>query len=209
MTKSNARAAGAAPDADEERPPRGRRPKLTHALTDALCAALSTGAPITVCVKANGFDRSTYYDWLDTGLDDLEAGRRTVHGYFADRVPQAMAKGELSYWAIIAEAARSASAKDKDGKPAHKPAVVAAKVAAAKVALAALRTRWGKRYKSYSETKNLRRPGEGGGGDEDMPPPLPPPEEVEEGEFDFKRLPAEERRELVRLMRKARGLAEG
>lgn len=191
MTKRTTRAAGAAPGAEGKRP-RGRPPKLTHALTEAVCKALATGAPITVCAQRYGFNRDTYYAWLARGLDDLEEGRRTAYADFATKARVAVAEGELGYWEAIREASQSARSTKKDGPPANKPAVVAAKAAAAKVALNALRTRWGKRYKTYSETRRA---------DADLPEELLPPPEEPAGDIDPRTLPPEKRRQYLALVR--------
>lgn len=182
----------------------GRPPKLSHALIDAVCDSLETGAPITVCARRHGFDRTTYHAWREQGRLDLAEGRRTLHAVFTQRVTESEALGELGYWEDIREGARAGSRLNKDGKPVDSPRRVAAKVQSASVALKALRTRWGRRYKTFTESQRMEPRGEG----EPLPPAGPPPGEEEGGALNPAALSPEERRLYLKLKRKLRGLPE-
>lgn len=168
----------------------GRTTKLTRELTEKICSALSTGAPVTVCAKANGIHRDTYYAWVETGLDDMAEGRHTLHAEFAEKVARSVAQGELSYWEVIRDAAQ-ATKPVGNGARRLGPDQVRAKVQAAKVALAALRTRWGRRYNRMSQV-----PGRDGQLDDATPPAVEKPKRM-----DFTKLTPDERRELLRLLR--------
>lgn len=151
----------------------GRPPKLTRALMAELCNYLSTGAPITAVCQANGIHRDTYYAWCATGLEHEVEGRHTLYREFSDKASRAVGRGHVGYWAVIARATRTGRRED---------------VAAAKVAIAALRTRW---FRKYTLAQGKEQPEE------------EQPQEAPSRRLDFTRLSPDERRSLLALYRKA------
>lgn len=125
------------------RPPRGRKPKLTQALLDQVGEAIEYGAPIRSACQAAGIHRDTYYDWKTKGDLDAKAGRRTLHAEFSDTVRVCEARGEVGLWEAVARGV-------ENGKREA--------VAAGKLALNALRTRWVKRYHQDARGKGTAGP---------------------------------------------------
>jgi hypothetical protein len=161
---------------------RGRPPKLTRDMLEAIDLGIRTGAPIVQVCQSEGINRDSYYEWKERGAVDREAGRRSLYAEFSDRVRIAEAKGEIGYWASVALGV-------KTGKAPH--------VAAGKLALAALRTRWGKRY-----SQEPSRRGAAGA----TPPGEEPPAPTSSAPApDLSKLSADELAQFRQLLRKARG----
>ncbi len=127
------------------------------------------------------------------------AGRKTLHALFFQRVSVSEARAEVAYWEGIHDALQSASATKEDGTtPRYTTRRIASKANVARVALTALRTRWGRRYRTYSESQRAPLP------EEDVPLPAgeAPPEP--RGRLNPKLLTEDEQRQLAALLRKAR-----
>lgn len=172
------------PDGQKKPPPkrgRGRPPKLTPELLKALGDAIRTGAPIRQACQSEGINRDSYYAWKARGDADRATGRRSIYAEFSDTVRICEAKGEVGYWATVARGAKS-------GTREH--------VAAGKLALNALRTRWGKRYHHDAGRGRGAAPDEGGDDGKPETPAKP---------VDWSKLDRAELAELRRLLAKARG----
>lgn len=167
---------------------RGRPTDMSRPMLEGLCLARLMGMSVTRAARAHYITRSTYYEWLQRGLEDKEAGRRTLYAEFSDRVPCEEARGEF----VLLKRAHRGS---RTGKPEH--------VAGGKLAMDILKaTRSGR----YGQQVRQGRPGEDGpvpeGGQ-----PATPAEEVPS--VDLSRLSREELATFRQLTRKARGMPEG
>ncbi|WP_010597635.1 helix-turn-helix domain-containing protein [Rickettsiella massiliensis] len=61
----------------------GRPTKFNKKRSDNIIEAIGNLVPYSVVAEANQIDRSTLYDWINKGFDDLKNGHRTAFAKFS------------------------------------------------------------------------------------------------------------------------------
>ncbi len=64
----------------------GRPTKIVPERVNEICLALSNGLTRKRAAEINGIGRRTFYDWMERGLADQQAGLDTAFSHFAHRV---------------------------------------------------------------------------------------------------------------------------
>jgi hypothetical protein len=80
---------------------RGRPCKLTPAMHESLVRAFSLGATVAIACGASGVHIGTFYEWLQQGRDDLEAGQASIFADLAEAVERARHTGDLQLLAAV------------------------------------------------------------------------------------------------------------
>lgn len=66
----------------------GRPTKFNSKRAQGIIDAIANLVPYTMVAQAHQIDRSTLYDWINKGLDDLKSGRKTVLAKFSNTLKQ-------------------------------------------------------------------------------------------------------------------------
>ena len=62
---------------------KGRPTKFNKSRADSIIEAIAKFVPYTMVADANQIDRSTLYDWINKGLEDLRNGKKTAFARFS------------------------------------------------------------------------------------------------------------------------------
>ena len=62
---------------------KGRPTKFNKARAKSIIEAIAKFVPYTMVADANQIDRSTLYDWINKGLEDLRNGKKTAFARFS------------------------------------------------------------------------------------------------------------------------------
>ena len=97
---------------DGPKPPTTKRPKgrptlFTKQRRDRILAAVRAGAYREQAALANGISVTTFYEWINQGRNDIDAGRtRTPKAEFAEAIARADAEAEVQAIAELRRGAR-------------------------------------------------------------------------------------------------------
>lgn len=78
-----------------------RPTKLTKARHDAIVKAIEQGNFAQVAAAANSITEQTYYNWLNRGQVDIEAGTSSIYARFFEAVKEAEAQAEIRQMAEL------------------------------------------------------------------------------------------------------------
>lgn len=88
---------------------RTRRSRLTQNLIDDFAEALELGVPQETVIRRSGVPRSTFYDWLRRGRDELDAGVKqkdqSIYADLAVVINRAAATGITNLVKLVRDAA--------------------------------------------------------------------------------------------------------
>lgn len=87
----------------------GRKGILTHELSEQLCAYIRAGLTKKGACDAMMIGESTFYQWLQRGEQDKEAGKNNVYVEFAESLGKAEAAFKLAHIKNIKTAADQGS----------------------------------------------------------------------------------------------------
>lgn len=62
---------------------KGRPTKFNKSRAESIIEAIAKFVPYTMVADAHQIDRSTLYDWINKGLEDLRNGKKTAFARFA------------------------------------------------------------------------------------------------------------------------------
>jgi transposase len=83
----------------------GRKTKLTPKLMERICDSISKGNYISTACQAIGIHKATYYNWLEQGERDTNAGIDSVFADFLQHVRKAEAENEQVIVNMVRDAA--------------------------------------------------------------------------------------------------------
>jgi hypothetical protein len=84
---------------------RGRKTKLTPEIQKTILDIIRAGNYAKVACEAAGINSDTYYEWLNRGKKDKEAGKRTIFSDFSEEIMRSAAIAEAANVARIRQAA--------------------------------------------------------------------------------------------------------
>lgn len=87
-----------------------RPTKLNDAIAEALEKSLAVGNTPKVAAPLAGINERTYYNWIERGQADAEAGKATPFARFASRMATALAQAEQAL--VVVPLARAAKQGD-------------------------------------------------------------------------------------------------
>ena len=83
----------------------GRKSKLTAELIERICEYICKGNYISTACQIVGIHKATYYNWLEQGETDIEAGIGSMYADFLKAVTTAEAEAEEVMVAVVREVA--------------------------------------------------------------------------------------------------------
>ena len=83
----------------------GRKSKLTPELTERICDFIRKGNYISTACQIVGIHKATYYNWLEQGETDIEAGIDSMYADFVKAVKKAEADAEEELVKMVRNAA--------------------------------------------------------------------------------------------------------
>jgi len=84
---------------------RGRKTKLTPEIQKTILDIIRAGNYAKVACEAAGINSDTYYEWLNRGKKDKEAGKTTIFSDFSEEIMRSAAIAEAANVARIRQAA--------------------------------------------------------------------------------------------------------